>query len=50
MSKEVLIGMLQVAQNGDQMLQILDSISNTQEESISFDAVDFSGQPVNFWI
>ena len=50
MSKEVLIGMLKVAQNGDQMLQILDSITDTEKEIISSDAVDFSGQPVNFRI
>ena len=49
MSKEVLIGMLKIAQNGDQMLQILDSITDTEKESISSDAVDFSGNPVNFW-
>ena len=49
MSKEVLIGMLKVANNGKDLLTILDSITDTEKESISSDAVDFSGQPVNFW-
>ena len=49
MSKEVMIGMLKVANNGNDLLAILDSITNTNEEVISSDAVDFSGQPVNFW-
>jgi hypothetical protein len=48
MSKEVMIGMLKVANNGNDLLAILDSITNTNEEVISSDAVDFSGQPVNF--
>ena len=50
MSKEVMIGMLKVANNGNEMLQILDAITDTNEEVISSDAVDFSGQPVNFWV
>ena len=49
MSKEVMIGMLKVANNGNDLLQILDAITDTNEEVISSDAVDFSGQPVNFW-
>ena len=60
MSKEVMIGMLKVANNGNEMLQILDALTDTEgrkfpsetvtnEEVISSDAVDFSGQPVNFW-
>ena len=49
MSKEVLIGMLKVASNGKDLLTILDSITNTEEEAISSDAVSFSGEPVNFW-
>ena len=49
MSKEVMIGMLKVANNGNDLLQILDSLTDTNEEVISSDAVDFSGQPVNFW-
>ena len=44
-----MIGMLKVANNGNEMLQILDAITDTKEEVISSDAVDFSGQPVNFW-
>ena len=50
MSKEVLIGMLKVANNGKDLLTILDSSTNTEEEAISSDAVSFSGEPVNFWI
>ena len=48
MSKEVMIGMLKVANNGNDLLQILDSLTVTNEEVISSDAVDFSGQSVNF--
>ena len=44
-----MIGMLKVANNGNDLLQILDSLTDTNEEVISSDAVDFSGQPVNFW-
>ena len=44
MSKEVMIGMLKVANNGNDLLQILDSLTDTNEEVISSDAVDFSGQ------
>ena len=49
MSKEVMIGMLKVANNGNDLLQILDALTDTNEEVISSDAVDFSGQSVNFW-
>ena len=49
MSKEVMIGMLKVANNGNDLLQILDALTDTNEETISSDAVDFSGNPVNFW-
>ena len=49
MSKEVMIGMLKVANNGNDLLQILDALTDTKEEVISSDAVDFCGQPVNFW-
>ena len=48
MSKEVMIGMLKVANNGNDLLQILDALTDTNEEVISSDAVDFSGQPINF--
>ena len=44
-----MIGMLKVAKNGNEMLQILDAITDTNEEVISSDAVTPSGQPVNFW-
>ena len=44
-----MIGMLKVANNGNDLLQILDALTDTKEEVISSDAVDFSGQPVNFW-
>ena len=49
MSKEVMIGMLKVANTGNDLLQILDALTDTNEEVISSDAVDFSGQSVNFW-
>ena len=49
MSKEVMIGMLKVANTGNDLLQILDALTDTNEEVISSDAVDFSGNPVNFW-
>ena len=49
MSKEVMIGMLKVANNGNDLLKILDALTDTNEEVISSDAVDFSGQSVNFW-
>ena len=48
MSKEVMIGMLKVANNGNDLLQILDALTDTNEKVISSDAVDFSGNPVNF--
>ena len=48
MSKEVMIGMLKVANTGNDLLAILDSLTDTNEEVISSDAVDFSGQSVNF--
>lgn len=50
MSKEVMIGMLKVANNGNDLLQILDSLIDTNEETISSDAVDFVGDIVNFWV
>ena len=36
MSKEVMIGMLKVANNGNDLLQILDALTDTNEEVISF--------------
>ena len=48
MSKEVMIGMLKVANNGNDLLKILDALTDTNEEVISSDAVDFSVQSVNF--
>ena len=59
MSKEVMIGMLKVANNGNDLLQILDAIVGNPpyadsssdvnfQEVISSYAVDFSGNPVNF--
>ena len=48
MSKEVMIGMLKVANNGNEMLQILDALIENEGENITTDAVDFSGNPVNF--
>ena len=49
MSKEVMIGMLKVANNGNDLLRILDALTDTNEEVISSDAVDFVGDIVNFW-
>ena len=40
--------MLKVANTGNDLLTILDSLTDTNEEVISSDAVDFSGQPINF--
>ena len=48
MSKEVMIGMLKVANNGNEMLQILDALIENDGDNITTDAVDFSGNPVNF--
>jgi hypothetical protein len=49
MSKEVMIGMLKVAKNGNDLLQILDALTDTNEETISSEvAVDFVGEIVNF--
>ena len=49
MSKEVMIGMLKVAKNGNDLLQILDALVENEGDNITTDAVDFSGNPVNFW-
>jgi len=48
MSKEVMIGMLKVAKNGNDLLAILDSLIENEEGTITGEAVDFSGQSVNF--
>ena len=48
MSKEVMIGMLKVANNGNDLLAILDALIENEVDNITGDAVDFSGQPVNF--
>ena len=48
MSIEVMIGMLKVAKNGNDLLQILDALTDTNEETISPVAVDFVGEIVNF--
>ena len=48
MSKEVMIGMLKVANNGNDLLAILDSLIENEEGTITGEAVDFSGQSVNF--
>ena len=47
MSKEVMIGMLKIAKNGNDILQILEAIVGNPPYADSSDAVDFSGQPVN---
>ena len=48
MSKEVMIGMLKVANNGNDLLAILDALVENEGDNITTDAVDFSGQSVNF--
>ena len=48
MSKEVMIGMLKVANNGNDLLAILDSLVENEGDNITSDAVDFSGNPVRF--
>ena len=49
MSKEVMIGMLKVANNGNDLLQILDALVDNEADNITGDAVDFVGDIVNFW-
>ena len=44
-----MIGMLKVAKNGNDLLQILDALVENEGDNITTDAVDFSGNPVNFW-
>ena len=44
-----MIGMLKVANNGNDILAILDSLVENEGDNITSDAVDFSGNPVNFW-
>ena len=44
-----MIGMLKVANNGNDILAILDSLIENEGDNITSDAVDFSGNPVNFW-
>ena len=48
MSKEVMIGMLKVANTGNDLLAILDALIENEGDNITTDAVDFSGNPVNF--
>ena len=43
-----MIGMLKVANNGNDILAILDSLIENEGDNITSDAVDFSGNPVNF--
>ena len=44
-----MIGMLKVAKNGNDLLQILDALIENEGDNITTDAVDFSGNPVSFW-
>jgi len=48
MSKEVAIGLLKVAQNGNDLLSILDSLNDSQDEKVTPLAIDFVGDIVNF--
>ena len=47
MSKEVMIGMLKVANNGNDLLQILDALTDNEGDNITGDAVDFVGDNLN---
>ena len=49
MSKEVMISLLNRANNGNDLLSILDALIENEGDNITTDAVDFSGNPVNFW-
>ena len=49
MSKEVMISLLNRANNGNDLLSILDALIENEEDNITTDAVDFSGNPVNLW-
>ena len=40
--------MLKVANNGNDLLAILDSLVENEGDNITTDAVDFSGNPVSF--
>ena len=44
-----MIGMLKVANNGNDLLAILDSLIENEEENITGEAFDFVGDIVNFW-
>ena len=48
MSKEVMISLLNRANNGNDLLSILDALIENEGDNITGDAVDFSGQSVNF--
>ena len=48
MSKEVMISLLNRANNGNDLLAILDALIENEEDNITTDAVDFSGNPVSF--
>ena len=43
-----MIGMLKVANNGNDLLAILDSLIENEEENITGEAFDFVGDIVNF--
>ena len=49
MSKEVMISLLNRDNNGNDLLAILDALIENEEDNITTDAVDFSGNPVSFW-
>ena len=48
MSKEVMISLLNRANNGNDLLAILDALIENEEDNITGDAVDFVGDIVNF--
>ena len=48
MTKEVVIGMLKVAKNGNDLLSILDALNDSQDEKVTPLAVDFRGNAADF--
>ena len=48
MTKEVVIGMLKVAKNGNDLLSILDVLNDSQDGKVTPLAVDFRGNATDF--
>ena len=47
MSKEVMIGMLKVANNGNDLLAILDSLVENETDSDTVEVLTYGGQPTS---